>query len=159
MTEKTHIRLWVLEKLVPKDPSETAATKPAKGHKPKPRKVLRELRECLFTHSSQYVHRQQKKLKLQPTQKLIGLLEGTGIWGYKHWLNNSWAHVAAFYPEGNRLALWWPSELQYTQLVGRFLPLLAEVHRGEEKDMLQSSASHCHYGNERGHCSCTRWGC
>lgn len=78
-TEKPHITFWGLERLVLKDPFETASTKPPKGHELKPRKVLREFREGLFTHSSRYVQRWQKELKLQPAQKLIGLLEGTGI--------------------------------------------------------------------------------
>ena len=61
---------------MPKDPAET---KTPKGHEPKRRKVLREFREGLFTCSNRCVQGRQKKPKLQPSQKLIGLLEGAGV--------------------------------------------------------------------------------
>lgn len=60
------------------DAFETGSTKPPKGQKLKPRKVLREFKEGLFTQ------RWQKKLELQPAPKLIRLLEGADVEGWKH---------------------------------------------------------------------------
>lgn len=63
-----------------RDLSETGSAKLPKGQKLRPRKVLREFKEGLFTQ------RWQKKPELGPAQKLIGLLEGAGIGGCKHWV-------------------------------------------------------------------------